>query len=1072
MSKIGLFFNIPFVFRLLGFSLVCLLIGFVLVADNQSVSSAGKDSPPAQRGIRGSKTEERKNPHVLLSIMPSPTPEISHTLVGSYYSVENNLDAKLLLNNKGNTQLEVRPTLYSKLGQELQLPAVLVEPQSFRFINLRDWATLGGDGFETGNIKLFHYGKDLVLGAQIYLTDESHHISFEEKLTELGKFDSRRQEAVAVIPGGQTGIRVVLTNTADIPLSLTATPSRSPNIIGNPHVFQLAAHETKAIDLRQDFGDQFADAEVFGLSVEHAGAKDALLSRVLIANMAKGYSNAVQFSNPAGGQSREYQGVGFQIEDIGGHQLIPVVVARNVGTDAATVITRIAYTRVDGTRGTIILPQKTLSGGQMGLIDTRSIAARVQQEQIKVASLEVAYNTAPGSVIVAAHSVSTDGDQVFRVPMWDPLAQRSPTGGYPWRIEGTSTTQAYIKNITDVEEDYVAFLLWENGGMYMIGLKPIGPHETVNIDVKKLRDEQVPDERGRTIPLYVSSGQLQWTLRRKDSLPDDDSWANLSLIGRSEQVDTTNGIVSNYSCQNCCVGSHLYGFIIPTSTEIDFGETAHFIAVEGEATCYDLPYEFNVTANWTSSDPNIGSISGGNITGQAVGQTNIGASWTTHSAFAEPCPPGGEDPPPFSQIAYNQDTTCNRDGERRGGPNASEAESTSTIVAPLLRPPCGTCQFHSFIFIPPVATLTVIPAIQKIQYQDPGTSNYVDITSTLYVLKGTNVNFRAIPNPPGSTFPSGQPVWSGTSGATGAGPNIVVSFNTVSSSLSDLKTVIASSGTPTFVNVIVYELTPEVTPEDNYVPIFPQVARSLTEFGLKEVVGFSFLAHPAVTASQAGGLQWSVQTGTGTIPTPARTDGIGIFTAPASAESSILKLEVLSGPSKGGNIVYNISIIAPNDGYLVKTSNIERTVGDFGGSFHADFYLEPRNVSFYNLYFSEGAAVPSTNGYLAYFSAFPHMASPSPAAINRCIPSIGCNKIAGTDTITTRTTPANPPISGYVGEANWPIPWLYHTNLPSTGTEFTIANHFCSSNNVGTASLEKKGAGPFSVAITDPTSTY
>ena len=68
----------------------------------------------------------------------------------------------------------------------------------------------------------------------------------------------------------------------------------------------------------------------------------------------------------------------------------------------------------------------------------------------------------------------------------------------------------------------------------MIGLKSLAAHETVHIDVKKLRDEQIPDERGRTIPLYISSGQLQWTLRRKDTLPDNDERANLALIGRSE----------------------------------------------------------------------------------------------------------------------------------------------------------------------------------------------------------------------------------------------------------------------------------------------------------------------------------------------------------------------------------------------------------------------------------------------------------------------------------------------------------------------------------------------------------
>jgi len=235
---------------------------------------------------------------------PDPTPEIPHTLVGSYYSLENNLDAKLLLNNKGNTQLEVQPTLYNKAGQELQLPSVTVDPQSFRFINLQDWVALGGDSFRTGNIKLFHYGKDLVLGAQIYLTDDAHSMSFEEKLAEIGKFDSRQQEAVWVIPTSQANVKLVLTNTTNAPLTVNANLAKAPNTVANPQPFDLAPHETKVLDLRRDFlkGNQFANSNLVGLSLNHAAASDALLARVMVGDASKGYSNVVQFSNPLGGK--------------------------------------------------------------------------------------------------------------------------------------------------------------------------------------------------------------------------------------------------------------------------------------------------------------------------------------------------------------------------------------------------------------------------------------------------------------------------------------------------------------------------------------------------------------------------------------------------------------------------------------------------------------------------------------------------------------------------------------------------------------------------------------------------
>ncbi len=581
--------------------------------------------------------------------------ENPHWLVGSYYTVQNGIEAKLLLNNKGPRPIEVRPTLYSSSGQTLEIAPVIVESNSHRFINLADWAALGGESFRSGSIKLFHTGKDLVLGAQIYLTDEAHSLNFEEKLAELGKFDSRRQETVWFQPTNQTETQIVLSNTSDAPLSITARLSKRPQYTGDVNTFQLAAHETRVLDLRRDFsdGNQFANADIVGLSLEHAGTKSALQARVLIRDAGRGYSNFAQFSNPAGGKSNEYQGVGFQIDEIEGNQLEPVVIARNVGAETANVSVEIPYTRTDGTSGIVRLPTVNLQAGEIRSFNMKRVAQVTRREQIEIAGIEVKYDTAPGSVVVAAHSADRDNNLVFRVPMWDPLQQKSPTGGYPWRIEETSTTKTYIKNTTDQEEDYVAFLLWENGGEYMIGRKTIAAHKTIEIDVKQLRDEQIPDFRGRTIPLNVQYGQLQWTLKRIDSLPDDDQRANLALIGRSEQIDLINKTSSNYACQNCCessasgyVTSDPFGYKYD-SYEFEVGDVVQFYAFEEIWTCYQTPgeppqiYPRN-SNNWSSNNSNVATVtSSGLVTIQGAGEVEIGTNfWVSFSFSNGECPPG------------------------------------------------------------------------------------------------------------------------------------------------------------------------------------------------------------------------------------------------------------------------------------------------------------------------------------------------------------------------------------------------------------------------------------------------
>ena len=99
-------------------------------------------------------------------------------------------------NNKDIIAREIRPTLYNLDGNALEIAPVIVEANSHRLIDLNEWANLGGASFRQGSLKLFHTGKDLNIGSQVYLADVKSSLSFEERLTELGKFDSRRLESI------------------------------------------------------------------------------------------------------------------------------------------------------------------------------------------------------------------------------------------------------------------------------------------------------------------------------------------------------------------------------------------------------------------------------------------------------------------------------------------------------------------------------------------------------------------------------------------------------------------------------------------------------------------------------------------------------------------------------------------------------------------------------------------------------------------------------------------------------------------------------------------------------------
>lgn len=142
-------------------------------------------------------------------------------LAGSYYTLKNNFSAKLLLNNKGPLPIEVQPTFFSMSGDRFEAPSVVVDGNTHQFLDLADSVAAAGQQFQEGSVQLFHRGKDLVLGAQIYLTDDRHSLSFEEKLSEPATSTSSGLAGVWWLPSTKGAVDLVISNTTDAAFSVS-----------------------------------------------------------------------------------------------------------------------------------------------------------------------------------------------------------------------------------------------------------------------------------------------------------------------------------------------------------------------------------------------------------------------------------------------------------------------------------------------------------------------------------------------------------------------------------------------------------------------------------------------------------------------------------------------------------------------------------------------------------------------------------------------------------------------------------------------------------------------------------
>src|SRR6185295_6761459 len=174
-----------------------------------------------------------------------------------------------------------------------------------------------------------------------------------------------------------------------------------------------------------------------------------------------------------------------------------------------------------------------------------------------------------------------------------------------------------------------------------MGLKTLAPGETVTIDIRALRDKQIPDDEDQTIPLDVGHGQVRWTLLQSEGTDP------LALIGRAEQVDEVKAISSTYACQNCCGDFFQESYVTPSSVTGSTGDSVTMSAFEVHSDCYGFSYPMEQSASWSSSDAAAATVSGGLVTLIDAGQTTITATWISYTSVPSQCSGSGFNPGPI-----------------------------------------------------------------------------------------------------------------------------------------------------------------------------------------------------------------------------------------------------------------------------------------------------------------------------------------------------------------------------------------------------------------------------------------
>jgi hypothetical protein len=358
----------------------------------------------------------------------------------------------------------------------------------------------------------------------------------------------------------------------------------------------------------------------------------------------------------------------------------------------------------------------------------------------------------------------------------------------------------------------------------------------------------------------------------------------------------------------------------------------------------------------------------------------------------------------------------------------------------------------------PIEQTAQVTAVQidRLQYQDPNTGGWIDVPDPMYVVVGTIVTFKALPNPSGAEFPMNKPTWTGTNGD---GQVVSAGFYEKSANLGDFKVVTAKCGNTQQVNVIVYQLSGKFTPTDNF------GNRSNDRFGLMETVDLSFTTDPVgVTAQNIGSLTWALVPGGVGKVNAALPNGTAQYGAGPSPGTALLQLTINSGPSAGSQTQpYTKTVVPPTGGQWIQASQVWHCHNTYSIGIAGDIFINtPNDVSFANLSFTEGFCAPSaeTQWFIDAFGAnYSHTAwgiffpigprsTGGKVAIKANWGTVDCAFFWKQDPPVYKNYPAGQQIV-------WPIPWLYSTDGTNAAGQIMIMNESATVDPLGNAKISK-----------------
>ncbi len=572
---------------------------------------------------------------------PRKAPPTSNQMTNiPYYTLRDGLSSTLTLNNLTTSAMPVTVTLYNTQGKAQMLNPITLDPHAFKQIELGD--VVASDEFDSGNVEIAFSGITMAVTSQVSVYSKANRVSFESREADMMEFESSKLAGIASLPKGADGFLAV-TNTAATKVTVQLMIGRRKQEV------PLFPRQTEVVKL-SDAGNEHRDGAIL-VSLQHDGMPGDVIATGYTLNMKDGYSSAFTISDPGNLRSSTLAGVHFRAggpdpsegfpEDTNFRS--PLLLA-NVGTKPVSAKVSVDYTieekakvtpvdpkkpaPIDQKFSTVSVKQLTIAPGDVQRIElSDELAGLGDRRPPGEAGVDITYDGPAGSVIGQLTSSDQSGDYSFEVPIKDPADPMAMVeSAYPWTTENGTDTVLHLKNTTEKSVSALAIFVFPDGGGYSPDRIVLEPHQSIALDIQKLKDAKKPDVQKQIFPANEGHGLLFW--HQEDPA---------SMIGRAEQTNVKEGIARSFSCESaCCDNFYWNSFQLgPSSLTGAIGGSGSFQGYESFTNCSGETYPnsnyllgYPVSAGWDTSDSSVATVSGGDVSYVGAGTATITANFT------------------------------------------------------------------------------------------------------------------------------------------------------------------------------------------------------------------------------------------------------------------------------------------------------------------------------------------------------------------------------------------------------------------------------------------------------------